>query len=187
MPETRFLMFRVLHIFGASIPNPTDMKQLYITRHGKSSWDYSDIADIDRPLNARGIRNSYSMAERLLRQGARPDIIVSSPATRALSTAVIFMRVLKLPAGILRIDENIYDGDLGDLTRIITSTGPEYSCLMLFGHNPAFTVLANRFLVESVDNIPTAGIVSLTFEAENWQDLERTAPEKETFDYPKRG
>lgn len=161
------------------------MKQLHITRHGKSSWDYPDIADIDRPLNPRGIRNSYTMAGRLQKLGVRPDLMVSSPATRALSTAVIFMRVLKLPPGILKIDEAIYHGDLEDLTGIITSTPAGHSCLMLFGHNPAFTVLANRFLVESIDNIPTAGIVSLTFETEDWKTVEQTPPEKEAFDYPK--
>ncbi len=162
------------------------MKQLHITRHGKSSWDYEDISDIDRPLNNRGINNSYMMAKRLLDKEMMPDLLISSPATRALSTAVIFMRVMNLPSGTLQINELIYMGYVDELIEIILSLDNKYSNVMLFGHNPSFTVLANRFLTESVDNIPTAGIVSMSFEINNWKDIQEAVPELEIFDYPKR-
>jgi len=163
------------------------MKQLHITRHGKSSWDYQDISDIDRPLNNRGINNSYMMAKRLHDTGIIPDQLISSPATRALSTTVIFMRVMNLPSGILQINEGIYMGYIEELTEIILSLDNKYSNVMLFGHNPSFTTLANRFLIQSVDNIPTAGIVSMSFEINNWKDITEAVPELEIFDYPKRG
>jgi len=162
------------------------VKQLHITRHGKSSWDYEDISDIDRPLNNRGINNSYMMAKRLLDKEMMPDLLISSPATRALSTAVIFMRVMNLPSGTLQINELIYMGYVDELIEIILSLDNKYSNVMLFGHNPSFTVLANRFLTESVDNIPTAGIVSMSFEINNWKDIQEAVPELEIFDYPKR-
>ena len=162
------------------------MKHLHITRHGKSSWDYEDISDIDRPLNNRGINNSYMMAKRLLDKEVIPDLLISSPATRALSTAVIFMRVMNLPSGILQINEDIYMGYIDELAEIISSLDNKYSNVMLFGHNPAFTTLANRFLTVSVDNIPTAGIVSMSFEINSWKDIDEAVPELEIFDYPKR-
>jgi len=162
------------------------MKQLHITRHGKSSWDYVDISDIDRPLNSRGINNSYMMAKRLADKEVVPDLLISSPATRALSTAVIFMRVMNLPYNSLQINEDIYVGYVDDLTSIIRSIDNRYNNVMLFGHNPAFTDLANRFLTGSVDNIPTAGIVSMSFAIDDWNDIAEAVPELEIFDYPKR-
>jgi len=162
------------------------MKQLHIARHGKSSWDYEDISDIDRPLSDRGINNSYMMAKRLLDKEVIPDLLISSPATRALSTAVIFMRAMNLPSGILQISEDIYTGYVDDLMKIILSLDNKYSNVMLFGHNPAFTALANRLLTVSVDNIPTAGIVSMSFEINSWSDIEEAVTEIEIFDYPKR-
>jgi phosphohistidine phosphatase len=162
------------------------MKQLHITRHGKSSWDHPDLADIDRPLNEHGVATAYLMAQRLSDRGVIPDLLISSPAVRALSTAVIFMRVMKLPSSCLQINEAIYTGNVDELVQIIRSVNDRYSNVMLFGHNPAFTILANRFLTRGIDNIPTAGIVSLTFPVEKWKEIDKTRPAEEIFDYPKR-
>jgi phosphohistidine phosphatase len=161
------------------------MKQLHIIRHGKSSWDLQDIADIDRPLNDRGVASAYLMAQRLVDRGEIPDLLLTSPAVRALSTAVIFMRVMKLSPSILQINESIYMGYVEELVQIVRSVDDRYSNLMLFGHNPSFTMLANRFLVKGIENIPTAGIVSLSFPAPKWKDVDRIRPDKEIFDYPK--
>jgi phosphohistidine phosphatase len=162
------------------------MIQLHITRHGKSSWDYENISDIDRPLNVRGINNSYMMAKRLADREVVPDLLISSPATRALSTAVIFIRAMNLPPAVLQINDALYTGYADEMTELIKSIDNNYSNVMLFGHNPAFTVLANRFLAGSVDNIPTAGIVSMSFETDKWTDIEGAVPVAEFFDYPKR-
>jgi len=161
------------------------MKQLHIARHGKSSWDTGGIADIDRPLNERGVATAYLMAQRLSDRGVIPDLMISSPAVRALSTTLIFLRVMKLPASILQINESFYMGNVDELVQIIRSTDDRFSSLMLFGHNPAFTVLANRFLIHGIENIPTAGIVSLSFPALKWKEIDRTKPDEEVFDYPK--
>ena len=162
------------------------MKQLHIARHGKSSWDDSNISDIDRPLSERGVNNAYMMAKRLLDKDNIPDLLISSPAVRALSTAVIYMRVLDMPSDSLQINEDIYMGYVDDLIRIIRSIDDKVSNLVIFGHNPTFTVLANRFLIQPIDNIPTAGIVSLTYDIYKWADFEKMAPESDFFDYPKR-
>jgi phosphohistidine phosphatase len=161
------------------------MKQLHIVRHGKSSWDIENIADIDRPLSERGIAGAYLMARRLADRGVLPDLLLSSPAVRALSTAVIFLRVLELPASVLQINESIYMGNVNELVKLIRSVDDRFASLMIFGHNPVFTVLANRFLINTIENIPTAGIVSLSFPAGTWKEFDKTAPEKEFFDYPK--
>jgi phosphohistidine phosphatase len=161
-------------------------KTLYITRHGKSSWDFEDIADIDRPLSSRGIINACMMAEKLKMKGRIPEVLISSPAVRALHTAGIFIRTLGLDWNSLKINDNIYFGHTGEILEAIGQSDDRYSSVMIFGHNPAFTELANSFLKNPVDNIPTAGIITLVFPVQKWSELIHARPDSEDFDYPKK-
>ena len=83
-------------------------KKLVIVRHGKSDWSHEDRSDVDRPLKDRGVRDAYKMSQRLLQQNIQPELVVSSPANRALHTAVIFCRELEIPLKNLLIDESFY-------------------------------------------------------------------------------
>jgi len=65
------------------------MKRLYLVRHAKSSWNRPELDDIDRPLNKRGKRDAPFMGQRLKQHDVCPDLIISSPAKRALKTAKI--------------------------------------------------------------------------------------------------
>jgi len=161
-------------------------KTLYIARHGKSSWDFENIADIDRPLSTRGVNNAYTMAERLRAQGMIPELLLSSPASRALHTAMIYIRTLDLPWESLKINERIYFDSANEILETIEQTDDHYSSMMVIGHNPAFTELANSLLQQPVDNIPTAGIVTIVFPTDQWKSIRKVKTEKEDFDYPKK-
>lgn len=161
-------------------------KVLHIVRHGKSSWDFENISDIDRPLSPRGINNAYLMSKKLSERKVVPDLFVTSPANRALYTAIIFARVLKFPYDRIQISDSLYMGYSEDLVELIREQDPSVSNLLVFGHNPAFTSLANQLMDHYLDNIPTAGIVSLTYELDSWEQVGKTAPVKDFFDYPKR-
>lgn len=161
-------------------------KTLHIVRHGKSSWDYENISDIDRPLSPRGINNAYLMAKKLAERKMVPDRFITSPANRALYTATIFARVLKFPYENIQISDSIYSGYTEDLIKLIKSQDKSVSNLLIFGHNPAFTALANKLMESYLDNIPTSGIVSLTYDIESWDQVGKISPSKNFFDYPKR-
>lgn len=161
-------------------------KTLHIVRHAKSSWDYENISDIDRPLSPRGINNAYLMAKKFSERKMEPDRFITSPANRALYTATIFARILKFPYDNIQISDRIYNGYTDDLLEIVKSQKKSVSNLLIFGHNPAFTALANKLMDSYLDNIPTAGIVSLTYNIENWAEIGKTSPSKDFFDYPKR-
>lgn len=161
-------------------------KTLYIARHGKSSWDFENIADIDRPLSTRGVNNAYTMANRLKAKGMIPELLLSSPASRALHTAIIYIRTLDLPWESLKINERIYFDSANEILETIENTEDQYSSMMVIGHNPAFTELANRLLQHPVDNIPTAGIVTIIFPTDQWMSIRKVKTEKEDFDYPKK-
>jgi phosphohistidine phosphatase len=162
-------------------------KQLFIVRHGKSSWEYENVDDIDRPLKVKGINDAYAMAKRLESRNKHPQLILSSPANRALHTSTIFARVLKYPLNNLRLNEVIYNGGEDEILQLIKETDDSVSSVMLFGHNPVFTDLSNLFLKDELDKLPTAGITSLNFKAEKWKDISAENVSTELVDYPKKG
>lgn len=161
-------------------------RRLYIIRHAKSSWDYEGLADIHRPLAERGIRNASTMANRLMEMGRIPELLVSSPATRALNTALIMSRIWNLKPEALQIHEELYDAYLNDMDDILSVVSGEVRDLAIFGHNPTFTLYANRYLDKPLDNLPTAGVVVVTLESDGWSQLEHSMVTGTYVDYPKR-
>jgi phosphohistidine phosphatase len=161
-------------------------KILFVGRHAKSSWDFPGRADIDRPLAERGVSNAYDMSHRMISRGEKPDIIISSPANRALHTAVIFARELKVSFTRLMVDDALYMGGEDSVLEIISGIDDQFNSAMVFGHNPDFTHFANLFLPDQLYNIPTCGVVRLTFEVSRWEDIHRGRLADNLFDYPKK-
>ncbi len=147
------------------------MRTLFLIRHAKSSWDNPGLRDFNRPLNERGLHDAPLMAQMLVKRGIRPDLIVSSPAKRALGTAVFFARAFGMEETGIVQEEDIYEATPTDILRIISRLPDDARTVMLFGHNPTFTEVANRFSADFVDNIPTCGIVQIESDAESWKSL----------------
>jgi phosphohistidine phosphatase len=148
-------------------------KKLYLVRHAKSSWGYENVSDMDRPLKNRGIKNSYEMSALLEQRGVQPDLILSSPAVRALHTAIIFASQLKFPYSDLHIEELIYFSDEHAILEMVKKTSDAVSSLMLFGHNPIISNLANLFLDQQVEYLPTAAVAELVFETNSWMRINK--------------
>ncbi len=161
-------------------------RKLIIIRHGKSSWDNEGLRDIDRPLAERGIRNAGEMAGRLKKMGVIPDLIFSSPASRALNTALIMSRTWGLDPALLQIHEPLYMAYVSEIEDVVASAPSHIRNLAIFGHNPAFTLYANQFLKKPLENLPTAGVVVVTFEAEDWKAFSRRDVKDTCVDFPKR-
>ena len=161
------------------------MKTLYIVRHGKSSWEFEKVKDIDRPLNERGIHDGADMAGRLKKMGRKPELIISSPATRALHTATIFLRTLEVPDKNIIIDRDLYQADIEDVLDVIAGIDEAVDSVMIFGHNPTVTDLANELTTLRLDNVPTTGIVIIEFNTSKWTELDKHHVSYQYFDYPK--
>ncbi|HEX9970682.1 MAG TPA: histidine phosphatase family protein, partial [bacterium] len=161
------------------------MKRLFLIRHAKSSWDEPDVADIDRPLNNRGKRDAPVMGERLKKEHkAKPDLILSSPAKRALRTAKIIAKEIDYPEGKIEIKDSLYGSGVQAMLNIIQYLDGSLNEVMLFGHNPDLTSLANYLSNQHVDNIPTCGIFCVDFEIRSWQDVKNGEGIFKFFDYP---
>lgn len=158
-------------------------KRLIIIRHGKSSWD-SEVKDIDRPLTERGVRNAYEMARRVLDRQLVPEMICTSVAARALHTAVIMAREWEIPEQSLVLKKELYMPEIPDIIALMSDIPNEIDSVAIFGHNPAFTYFANLFLRNSIDDIPTTGVVVLHFETVSWKSLKREDVVDELFLIP---
>jgi phosphohistidine phosphatase len=160
-------------------------KQLFIVRHGKADHEY-DVDDIDRLLKERGIHDSHKMADRLKKKEILPEVFISSPAPRALHTGLIFARNLGYPVANMRLSDIIYDGGAHEILNFIKKMDNAFSSIIVFGHNPMSTDLANFFLKEKLDKLPTAGIAAITFESDSWENISAENVVKEEVDYPKK-
>ncbi|MBN2520396.1 MAG: hypothetical protein JXB17_07830 [Bacteroidales bacterium] len=161
------------------------MKTIIIVRHSKSCWDFNDLADIDRPVKPDRISDAYKMAGKLSQKKIIPELIISSPAIRALHTATIFTRELKIPASAIKINETLYFSDEDEILHEIYKIDDTISSVMIFGHNPTFTNFANIFVKKQIDNIPTSGFVLIKFDVKHWNEINKTNRVEEYFDYPK--
>ncbi|WP_457598784.1 SixA phosphatase family protein, partial [Hydrogenimonas sp.] len=120
------------------------MKELFLFRHAKSSWDDPSLSDFDRPLNERGRRDAPLMGEHLKAMGIHLDLIVASPAKRAKKTAKIIAEKLGYDIEKIIWQENIYEASPQTLLYIVCQLPEKAKRVMLVGHNPSLTLLANQ-------------------------------------------
>ncbi len=111
--------------------------------------------------------------------------MLSSPAVRALTTATIMARELKVPAEVVGQDERLYLASPADLLAVVRDLGGHTPHLMVFGHNPGITDFANRLSAgEHMDNMPTCAVFTATFDLGEWSELDWGGGQDVEFDYP---
>ncbi|WP_224483213.1 SixA phosphatase family protein [Robertkochia aurantiaca] len=158
------------------------VKRITLIRHAKSSWDY-EVDDKDRPLKERGVSDAHLVAAAVAGRLKLPDAVFSSPANRALHTCMIFMRTLQVPFEKLTITKHLYDFGGRSVMDFINSLDNSYDHVMIFGHNHAFTAVSNELGSEYIHNLPTAGLVHIIFEEDNWQSVSKGV--SEIVEFPK--
>lgn len=161
------------------------MKELIIVRHAKSSWKDTSLDDRERPLNKRGERDAPEMGARLALRKHRPDLIVSSPAVRALTTARIIARKLGYPRREIAVLDHLYGAGIVELLDVIRNTDDSVETLMLFGHNPGLTELANHLGPRPIPNLPTCCVLHLGFDTDTWSTVGYARGDEVLFDFPK--
>ena len=162
------------------------MKTVYFVRHAKSSWDDPSLRDIERPLNKRGKRDAPFMGKLLFGRGVKPDRLISSPANRALTTARHFAKAFGVPDSEVEIDKRIYDAYPEDILDIVQELPADYSTIMVFGHNPTFTGVANLFTGNYISNVPTCGVFRVDADIDSWLDFQEGKGRLTEYHYPKQ-
>ncbi|MFC4219088.1 SixA phosphatase family protein [Flagellimonas marina] len=156
------------------------MKQLILMRHGKSSWEY-EVSDKDRPLQQRGIKDAHLVAKAFKESGPVIDFAFSSPANRALHTSMIFLRDIDFDLTRFKVDKHLYDFSGDSVDGFIKRLNNEWDTVAIFGHNYAFTSLANTWGDQYIENVPTAGLVHVTFDVDDWSKISKGTTKKTIF------
>lgn len=144
------------------------------------------LDDFDRPLANRGLRNAEEMALRLKNAGLLPQLVYTSPANRAKTTALIMCRHWGLGPANIQFHDELYMAYVSEIQEVVSLAPDGISDLAIFGHNPSFTLFANQFLEAPLDNLPTAGVVVLSFDSDTWGELSRGRVIQAIVDIPKK-
>jgi phosphohistidine phosphatase len=162
------------------------MKTLVLIRHAKSSWKDVSLADRNRPLNRRGKRDAPEMGRRLAARKGAPDLVVSSPVVRALTTAQVIAEAVGYPVKRIVEDERLYGANQAKLLDVIRGLDDRFDRVFLFSHNPGLTDLVNALSDQALDNVPTCGFVEFRVDADGWAKVGPNTVQRIDFDYPKR-
>jgi phosphohistidine phosphatase len=162
------------------------MKTLMLVRHAKSSWKERGLPDHERPLNKRGRRDVPIMGERLAQRGVEVDLIISSSAMRAVTTAEAMAEAFEYAWDEIVVDERLYEAYADEILEVIEEQDDWVDHLMLIGHNPGLTALANYLSSHDIENVPTCGVVGLRYDIKRWAEVEDAEPIEVDFDYPKK-
>jgi len=147
------------------------MKQLFVLRHAKSSWNHPELDDHDRPLNKRGERDAPRMGRLLLEQTLLPDRIVSSTAARARATAEIVAEACGYGRQVV-LTRELYLATPGDCLALLAQIPVEDESVMLVGHNPGTEELV-ELLTGRAERMPTAALARIALPIDAWRSATR--------------
>lgn len=156
------------------------MKTLYMVRHAKSSWEF-DVIDHKRPLKKRGVVDAGLVSNYVSEHFEVPELIITSDAIRALSTAQFFKEAYQLPDEKFTITHDLYDFSGHKVMETIKGLDDSLERVMIVGHNHAFTSIVNMLGSKYIDNVPTSGFVYIEFSESHWKDITPGNTKKTVF------
>lgn len=162
------------------------MRSLYLVRHAKSSWDIPGLSDLERPLNKRGKHDAPMMGKLLKNMGEIPDLIITSPAKRANSTAKRIATEIDYNEKGITINDLLYMADIENFIEVIKDVNEKFKKIMIFSHNYGITDFANYISTSDIENIPTCGVVKIDFKFDSWNKIKKEKGKLVFFEYPKK-
>lgn len=160
------------------------MKKLFLVRHAKAEEASVGEKDIDRTLHNKGLMDAPRMGRIIAEEAIRPQKLVSSPATRAFQTAYFFAEQLSFETDDIEQDEDIYEASARSLLNVVNNLDDSLDCIMLFGHNPSFSYLAEYLTKELIGDLPACGVLLIHFELDTWKAVSEGLGKIEKSWYP---
>jgi phosphohistidine phosphatase len=144
------------------------MRRLVVLRHAKAEKEPPRKGDFDRALSPRGEADAAEAGRRLAALGVVPDAIVASPARRTLETAKIVARELDFPWGDIRVEKDAYLADAETLLRIVQESDDAAEIVLLVGHNPGVSELAQALARRFAEDLRTSAFAAIDCAADTW-------------------
>jgi phosphohistidine phosphatase len=158
------------------------MKKIILVRHGIAEDQAFEITDFERSLTPKGKTLSKKVARQLMEKETTLGVIITSTAFRALETAYIFSSEFGIKPEHVFVDSNLYNKmNINYLAELVSSKGNKSKIITLFGHNPAFTEIADTLCSKGCDFIPKSGVVCISFDIKNWRELKHHSGQMEYF------
>jgi phosphohistidine phosphatase len=146
------------------------MKNLFLLRHAKSSWDDAALGDFDRPLSKKGISNAIQLSEYIHKHSISFDLVLSSPSERTQSTLDLVLSSFD-PIPIVALKECIYHASAASFSKLIQEQDDEINNLLIIGHNPGLHILTELLTNESISKFPTCAFAKIT-NFNHWKDVD---------------
>lgn len=162
------------------------MKSLYFVRHAKSSWKNPNLMDSERPLNKRGLRDAPFMAKLLADKGVKIDLVLSSPAIRALTTAQHMAEGIGYAQDKIRIEPRLYGESFNMYLNVIKELEAKYNSVMIVAHNPTMTTIINYLTDYGLESLPTCGVFGIELQLESWAKVSQDVGQCRFYEYPKK-
>ena len=147
------------------------MKTLFLIRHAKSDWSLEGQPDIDRPLNSRGYADAHRSGIELKKRGLVPSLIISSPAIRAISTALILAEEIHYNVSRIRFASELYESSIQKYLDVLHRIGNENDSAAIVGHNSVLSEL-NSHITRKIVDLPTCAIVILEIDTDDWMNTD---------------
>jgi len=161
-------------------------KTITLIRHAKSTWNQPTLSDFDRPLNKRGKSDAPLMGEILKRQNIEFDIVLSSPAERAITTAKAICHATGYAEERIEQNHDLYLASAAEIIEIVHSVDDSFNRIAVVCHNPGLTVLGNVLSNLRIDNMPTCSIAIFEADIDSWKSLKPASCRTIDFLFPKR-
>jgi phosphohistidine phosphatase len=163
------------------------MKRIIFMRHGQAEEGADGIPDFERSLTTKGKNVTRNMARKFREKIKDPGVLVSSPAFRAIETAMIFGKEFDIKPERIILNNSIYSRfNHNELMEILERVGENVDSVTLFGHNPSFTEMVTWYSKGPVNTLPKSGIVCISFPTRIWSEIRTGTGNPEIFYEPKR-
>ncbi|MDH5597811.1 MAG: histidine phosphatase family protein [Cyclobacteriaceae bacterium] len=146
-------------------------KQIFLLRHARTNDVIMGQNDRERELTSIGLQNATRMGIYFSNKGISFDQIISSPAIRAATTAKLVAEQIKYDTENIYFNEDIYEASVRTLLATLNYLKNEWEKVLLVGHNPAISYLAEYITGEPIGNITTCGLVNIKFNFKSWEEV----------------
>ena len=149
------------------------MKTIYLVRHAKAELRRDGKPDEMRRLLVKGEVNTKFVCDYLRAHKIRTDMIITSHVVRAVETANMIASALRYPEDNIKIDSHIYFSGVSSLFNQFYDISDFARSVMIIGHNPSITSFVNYFIKDQIDNLPTSGLIGISFDINKWHRLDK--------------
>ena len=161
-------------------------KTLILVRHATAEDQSFRIKDFDRNLNSKGLSEALAMGKWLVHEGIKPDLFLSSPASRAFKTAEIIAGQFRVSVDAVRTQAGIYDGGPRAYLQAVTGASENCSTLLLFGHNPDITYFAEYLTGANIGSMKKGSVAFIEFKDQKWEEVSAKTGDLVLYKTPKQ-